>query len=68
MWAVVTMLVHFLSGPDSYVVTDAGTFETKEACESAIAAAVPSQLEGDALEQFKSGNRVYACVKVLGYE
>ncbi|GAK46367.1 conserved protein [Tepidicaulis marinus] len=65
MWAIVAVTLHLLAGPDVYVITDAGTFETKEACEAEIAKSVPAKLEGAALEEYKAGSRGYMCIKAI---
>lgn len=65
MWVITALVVQLAAGPTTWVVTNAGSFDTKEACEAAIKTAVPSQLEDDDKERWEGGYQVYQCVKVL---
>ncbi|WP_018699093.1 hypothetical protein [Amorphus coralli] len=66
MWVVTALVVQMFAAPSAWVVTQAGSFDTKEACEAAIASAVPSKLEADDLKRYEDGFQVYQCVKAIG--
>ena len=64
MWAVVSVMLGMLTGPEAIPVTDAGTFSTEAACQASITAAVPGTLEADARAEFQRGERRYICIRV----
>lgn len=66
MWTIVVVLVGMLTGPQTFVVTDAGTFKDQKSCQAAIAASVPSQLDAKSKAEFAGGYRQYTCVRVHG--
>ena len=66
MWSIVVVLSGLLTGPEAHAVTDAGIFKTEEACNAAIAASVPSQLDETARAQYEGGYRKFICVKAMG--
>ena len=63
-WAIVVVMLHGLSGPQTFVITDAGTFASKTACQAKIAAAVPSTLTPANKQEWQDGYRQYLCVRV----
>lgn len=66
MWVVTALVVQMFAAPNAWVVTQAGGFDTLEACQAEIAAAVPSRLEDDDLKRYEGGYQVYQCVKAIG--
>ncbi len=64
MWAVVVVMVGFLTGPSAIPVTEAGTFPAESACQASITAAVPATLDAAARAEFERGERRYVCVRV----
>lgn len=66
MWAILAVTLHMLAGPDVWVVTEAGHFKDKAACEAAIAAAVPARLKDDEARAAREGALQYVCLKVIG--
>ncbi len=64
MWAVVVVMLGFLSGPSAIPVTDAGTFSNEAACTASIKKAVPLSLDATARGEFDRGERRYICVRV----
>ena len=66
MWVVTALVVQMFAQPTAWVVTQAGSFETKEACEAAIADAVPAKLEADDLKRYEGGFQVYQCIRAIG--
>lgn len=64
MWAAVVVMLGLLTGPEAIPITEAGTFSTEAACQSAIAAAVPGTLDPEARASFERGERRYVCVRV----
>lgn len=66
MWAIVAVSLHLLAGPDTWAVTDAGTFKDKAACEAEISASVPSKLSEKDKEMYEAGELSYVCIKVRG--
>ncbi|MEW5422361.1 hypothetical protein [Amorphus sp. 3PC139-8] len=65
MWVITALVVQLAAGPTTWVVSEAGTFETKDACQAQIESAVPNKLEDDDRERWEGGYQVYQCVKVL---
>jgi hypothetical protein len=68
MWAIVVVSVNLLLGPQTGVVTEAGTFQTEEACNAALAESVPGKLDKDTEKAWKEGYRRYACVRAIAPE
>lgn len=68
MWSIIVVLSGLLTGPEAYAVTEAGIFKTEEACQAAIVAAVPAELEAEAKVQYEGGYRKFVCVKAMGSE
>ena len=66
MWTIVVVLVGMLTGPQTFVVTDVGTFGDQKACQAALKASVPSKLDAKTKVEFAGGYRQYVCVKVHG--
>ncbi len=65
MWAIVAVTVHMLVGLQAHVVTDAGTFESEDACKAEIAKSVPSQLNDADKKAYGDGELKYVCVSVI---
>ncbi|MEJ0026068.1 MAG: hypothetical protein WDN01_08585 [Rhizomicrobium sp.] len=66
MWTIAIVLVGMLTGPQVFVVPEAGTFKDKAACQAGIAASVPAKLEPGAKKEWQDGYRQYVCVRVHG--
>lgn len=66
MWVVTALVVQMFAQPHAWVVTEAGSFATKEACEAEIAKAVPGRLEDDDRARFEGGFQTYQCIKAIG--
>lgn len=66
MWVVTALVVQMFAAPSAWVVTQAGSFESLEACQAEIASAVPSRLEDDDLKRYNDGFQVYQCVRAIG--
>ncbi|MCE9648964.1 MAG: hypothetical protein K8R18_04980 [Parvibaculum sp.] len=66
MWVIVVVLVGFITGPEIHAITDAGTFETKSACEDAMKTGVETQLDAKSKPEYEEGYRQYVCVRIQG--
>jgi hypothetical protein len=66
MWTIVVVLVGMLTGPQTFVVTDAGTFADQKTCQAAIKASVPAKLDAKSKAEYSGGYRQYVCVRVHG--
>jgi hypothetical protein len=64
MWAIVVVLLGMLTGPQTFVITETGTFPNQQACQAAIKASVPSKLDAKSKTEFAGGYRQYVCVRV----
>ncbi|WP_027841067.1 hypothetical protein [Pyruvatibacter mobilis] len=65
MYAILAVTLHLLSGPDVWVVTDAGTFKDKAACEAEVARSVPAKLKDDEQKAYEAGALQYVCLRVI---
>ncbi|MBN9670803.1 hypothetical protein [Roseibium aggregatum] len=68
MWAMLAVSIQMLSGPNVWVVTNEGTFESAQACEAALSEAVPRTLSEDLRLAWEAGELKYVCLKVRGTE
>ncbi|MCB5176463.1 MULTISPECIES: hypothetical protein [Microvirga] len=65
MWAPVVVMLYALNGPTALVVGDE-IHKTKEACEAAVAKAVPDQLDQEGKASYEQGYRHFVCVRITG--
>lgn len=66
MWVVTALVVQMFAAPNAWVVTQAGSFDTREACEAEIAKAVPDQLDADDRKRWEDGFQTYQCIRAIG--
>lgn len=66
MWAIVVVTLGLLTGPQTFVVTDAGTFPDKAKCETAMSEGLRTGLDNDPelKAAYQDGYRQYVCVRV----
>ncbi|HZH51050.1 MAG TPA: hypothetical protein VEZ16_04125 [Microvirga sp.] len=65
MWAPVALMLYALNGPTAAVVGDE-IHKTKEACEAAIAKAVPAELDAETRTAYEQGYRHFVCIRITG--
>ncbi len=67
MWAPVVVMLYALGGPSADIVGD-DIYKTKEACQAAMARAVPATLEQEDKTSFEQGYQQYMCIRITGAE
>jgi len=65
MWAPVAVMLYALNGPTAGVIGDE-IHKTKEACQAAIAKAVPASLDQETKIAYEQGYRHFICVRITG--
>jgi hypothetical protein len=64
MWVIMAVSIQLLSGPNSWAVTDQGTFESDVDCEAVLSEAVPRTLSQGMRLAWEQGELKFVCIKV----
>ncbi|GAB4510778.1 MAG: hypothetical protein Tsb0019_05590 [Roseibium sp.] len=64
MWVIMAVSIQLLSGPNTWAVTDQGTFQNEAECEAALAEAVPRTLSDGMRFAWESSELKFICIKV----
>ncbi|MHA7773033.1 hypothetical protein [Roseibium sp. M-1] len=66
MWVIMAVSIQLLAGPNSWAVTDEGTFQSSGECEAALSEAVPRTLSEGMRLAWEQEELKFICVKVRG--
>jgi len=64
MWVIMAVSIQLLSGPNSWAVSDQGTFQNEAECEAALSEAVPRTLTDGMRLAWEQSELKFLCVKV----
>jgi hypothetical protein len=64
MWEIMAVSIQLLSGPNTWAVTDQGTFEEEPECEAALAEAVPRTLSDGMRIAWENSELKFLCIRV----
>lgn len=66
MWVIMAVSIQLLAGPNTWAVTDEGTFQSGEECQAALSEAVPRTLSEGMRIAWEQDELKFICVKVRG--